>query len=114
LFLKKIFIDKKDFVVYKPNGGDKMKSLLHRIEINPEVLHGKPVIRKTRIPVSLILNLLRNGYTFNAITSAYPDISTKDILAAIELAAKFTEYEEVELKTTVRRKPLSTHTEVSV
>lgn len=73
-----------------------------RIEVNPKILQGKPVIKGTRIPVSLILNLLKNDYTFADIIKAYPEISKKDIVAAIDFAAKFTEYEEVGLEITPR------------
>jgi len=36
--------------------------VMRRIEINPEILSGKPVINGTRIPVYVILNLLSEGY----------------------------------------------------
>lgn len=79
-----------------------MKNLLKRIEINPSVLQGKPVIKGTRIPISLILNLLSHGYEFRDITNAYPELSVEDILAAIEFASKLSEYKEVELETSLR------------
>jgi len=66
-----------------------------RITINPKIMLGKPVIKGTRIPVYVILNLLGEGYTFKQITKEYPDITNQDILASIKLAAKFTQFEEV-------------------
>src|SRR5437870_4320727 len=57
-----------------------------RIVVDPEILVGKPVIRGTRIPVHLILNLLGNGYDFERITQAYPALSREDIRAAIQFA----------------------------
>lgn len=54
-----------------------------RIEINPKILAGKPVIKGTRIPVAIILNLLARGYTIERIARAYPNIKKADVLAAI-------------------------------
>ncbi|KKS38695.1 MAG: hypothetical protein A3G49_01015 [Candidatus Sungbacteria bacterium RIFCSPLOWO2_12_FULL_41_11] len=56
---------------------------LERIEINPRILAGKPVIKGTRIPVALILNLLAKGYTIERILHAYPNITIIDVRAAI-------------------------------
>lgn len=57
---------------------------MNRIEINPKVLSGKPVIKGTRIPVSLILNLLIHGYTVERIVQAYPNLTKIDVRAAIK------------------------------
>ena len=54
-----------------------------RVEINPRKLAGKPIIKGTRIPVTLILNLLARGYTVERILEAYPNLKRADILAAI-------------------------------
>ncbi len=56
------------------------------IIINPKVLGGKPVIRGTRIPVSLILNLIAHGYTVERVCRAYPNITKREVLAAIRYA----------------------------
>lgn len=55
----------------------------NRIEINPKKLAGKPVIKGTRVPVALILNLLARGYTIERIIQAYPNLLRADVLAAI-------------------------------
>lgn len=55
---------------------------MNRIEVNPEILLGKPVIAGTRIPVYLILNLLASGYTVKRIIEAYPSLTREDIAAA--------------------------------
>jgi uncharacterized protein (DUF433 family) len=49
------------------------------IEINPKILCVKPVIKGTRIPVYLILELLAAGYDFERIMEAYPDLKREDI-----------------------------------
>jgi uncharacterized protein (DUF433 family) len=58
-----------------------------RIEINPKILAGKPVIKGTRIPAAIILNLLANGYTIERILRAYPNLKRADVLAAIRYSA---------------------------
>ena len=67
-----------------------------RIEINPQIMLGKPVIRGTRIPVYVILNLLGEGADFHKIIQQYPDLTKEDILASLKFAAQFTQFEEVE------------------
>ena len=56
------------------------------IVINPKVLGGKPVIKGTRIPVSLILNLIARGYTIDRVLEAYPNLKRGDVIAAIRYA----------------------------
>ena len=56
-----------------------------RIEVNPQILSGKAVIRNTRIPVYLILELISAGYDFYKIIKAYPTLTKKDIEAAIPI-----------------------------
>lgn len=70
---------------------------MERIEANPHVLSGKPVIRGTRIPVSLILNLLAQGYELADVLQAYPELTEPDVRAAIAFGARLADYEEVEL-----------------
>ena len=54
-----------------------------RIEINPQVMMGKPVIRGTRITVELILNKLGEGTTESELLEDYPNLQREDIRAAI-------------------------------
>lgn len=56
----------------------------HRIEVNPKIMTGKPIVKGTRIPVYLILNLLAHGYNFARIIKAYPVLKQADIQAALE------------------------------
>ncbi|NOX62358.1 MAG: DUF433 domain-containing protein [Chloroflexi bacterium] len=65
-----------------------------RIEINPNILLGKPVIAGTRIPVYLILNLLASGYSFERIIEAYPVLTEEDIIAALSFAERRMRFEE--------------------
>lgn len=59
----------------------------NRIIIDSEIQAGKPVVAGTRIPVSLILNLLENGYDFNRIIQAYPVLTQSDIKAALKYSS---------------------------
>ena len=54
---------------------------LDRIEVNPRVMLGKPVIRGTRIPVELLLRKLDEGATVEVLLDAYPRLSREDIQA---------------------------------
>jgi uncharacterized protein (DUF433 family) len=65
-----------------------------RILIDPEVLSGKPVIKGTRIPVYLIIDLLANGLTEKEILLQYPTLKKEDIKAALVYASKCVENEE--------------------
>lgn len=64
------------------------QELLERITINPKVLAGKPVIRRTRLSVEYILNLLACGATFTEIIAEYEGITTEDIQACLLFASK--------------------------
>jgi len=73
-----------------------MARIADRIEVNPNVHHGKPVIAGTRVPVHMILGLLGNGVSFEEIIQDYYDHITKeDILACIRYAKSLVEEEEV-------------------
>jgi len=65
-----------------------------RIEINPKVMLGKPVIRGTRITVELILRKLAEGATTQELLEAYPHLTALDIQAAIAYAADTLAHEE--------------------
>lgn len=69
----------------------------HRIEINPEVLLGKPVIRGTRIPVEMLLRKLAEGATADEILAAYPRLTREDIQAALAYAADSIAHEVIVL-----------------
>lgn len=61
----------------------------------PEILRGKPRIKGTRIPVSLILGYFAAGYTTEEITVEFPDLKTTHIYACLDYARDLAEFEEV-------------------
>ena len=72
-----------------------------RIEINPKIMLGKPVIRGTRIPVELIVRKLAEGADEKALLQAYPRLAAADIQAALLYAADSLANEEVLLTAAV-------------
>ena len=66
-----------------------------RIEINPDVMMGKPVIRGTRITVELILRKLAEGATEVELLDGYPRLQREDLRAAIAYAADTIAHEEI-------------------
>jgi uncharacterized protein (DUF433 family) len=61
--------------------------MTNRIQIDPSVMLGKPVIRNTRIPVELLLRKLSEGATTADILDAYPRLTEDDIRACLAYAA---------------------------
>jgi uncharacterized protein (DUF433 family) len=68
---------------------------LTRIEINPAVLAGKPIIKGTRIPVELIIKLVAQRWTDDQIMAEYPVLKKEDIREALLYAEKLVQNEEV-------------------
>ena len=66
-----------------------------RIEINPRVMMGKPVIKRTRITVELILRKLSDGATEDDLLDGYPRLTREDIRAAMRYAADTIAHEEI-------------------
>jgi len=75
-----------------------MPLLTDRIEINPAVMLGKPVIRGTRVPVELILRKLGEGATEADLLDAYPRLTREDIHAALAYAADSLAHETILLQ----------------
>lgn len=69
-----------------------------RIEINPDVMLGKPVIRGTRITVELILRKLSEGMSATELFDAYPRLTHADIQAALAYAADTLSHETILLQ----------------
>ncbi|MFW6151511.1 MAG: DUF433 domain-containing protein [Verrucomicrobiota bacterium] len=69
--------------------------MIERIVIDPDVCHGQPCIRGTRVMVSNILNLLSNGAAIEEVLEAYPQLRREDIYAALSYAESIVKDEEV-------------------
>lgn len=62
--------------------------LISRITIDPEICHGKPVVRGLRYPVENLLELMSSGMSIQELLLDYPDLEKEDFLACLEYAAK--------------------------
>jgi uncharacterized protein (DUF433 family) len=63
------------------------------IDSTPEVLKGKPRVKGTRIPVSLILGYLASGASRDEIIEEFPDLTAEDISACLVYARDLSEFE---------------------
>ena len=70
--------------------------LLERIEIDPKVCNGRPVIKGTRISVTVILDQIAEGESWEAILTSYPELTKEDIQAALYYARTSLEHSEFE------------------
>ena len=66
-----------------------------RIEMNPKIMGGKPVIKGTRIPVDMILRKLGAGMSIDEIRADHPHVSADDIHAAQAFAADYIANDEL-------------------
>ena len=64
-----------------------MNSLLARITIQPDICHGKPVIRGLRYPVESVLEYLAAGDSFEDVLAEFPDLERADLLACKKFTA---------------------------
>ena len=69
--------------------------MANRIEIDPSIMLGKPVVRGTRIPVELLLRKLSEGATARELLDAYPRLTDEDIRACLAYAADAISHENV-------------------
>lgn len=71
-----------------------------RIEVNQGVHFGKPCIAGTRVPVTDVLELVREGIAFDEIiTKYYPDIQTEDIKACLNYVIDIVTAEDIHIST---------------
>ena len=68
-----------------------------RIQIDPRVCAGQPVIKGTRIPVAVIMELLAVGETWESVLEGYPELNRQDIAAALHYAGIALERPEFDL-----------------
>ncbi len=74
-----------------------MASPLDRITMDPNINHGKPVIRGLRYPVEVLLELLSSGMTIDEILADYEDLEREDVLAALAFAARLSQIKRIEV-----------------
>lgn len=68
---------------------------MDRIELNPRVCNGKPLIKGTRIPVSVILEQIAGGESWDILLAGYPELEKEDIHAALLYASAFIDHTEL-------------------
>jgi uncharacterized protein (DUF433 family) len=66
-----------------------------RIVADPNICHGKPCVKGTRIMVAVVLDNLAEGMTPEEIAAEYPPLTVADVRAAIAYAATLTREEEM-------------------
>jgi uncharacterized protein (DUF433 family) len=72
-----------------------MNTLLDRVEIDPRACNGKPVIKGTRIPISVILEQVAEGESWDEVLSGYPELHKEDIQAALFYATASLDHMEI-------------------
>jgi len=65
---------------------DHERLLIERITVNPDILHGQPIIRAKWVTVEVVLALLAKGATHEAILQMHPTLEEEDILACLAYA----------------------------
>ena len=58
-----------------------------RITANAAILGAQPIVRGTRVPVHVVLDLLAAGETIDSVLREYPQLTREDVLAALQYAA---------------------------
>ena len=69
-------------------------NIIDRIELDPKVCNGKPVIKGTRIPVSVILEEIAEGHPWDELLNGYPELRKEDIQAALLYAKSSIDHTE--------------------
>ena len=71
-----------------------------RIEINPKVMLGKPVIKGTRVPIELLLRKMGEGATEEDLLDGYPHLTVENLRAAVAYAADVVAHEAFLVRST--------------
>lgn len=67
---------------------EETRSLLDRIVIDPEICHGKPVVRGLRYPVESLLEYLAGGDSMEEVLAEFPNLEREDLLACLQYATE--------------------------
>lgn len=73
-----------------------MSDLLERITIDPQICHGKPVVRGLRYPVETLLELMSSGMTMDEMLADYEDLEREDLLAVLSYATRLSQVKHIE------------------
>ena len=73
-----------------------MSDLLERITIDPQICHGKPVVRGLRYPVETLLELMSAGMSMDQILEDYEDLERDDLLAVLSYATRLSQIKRTE------------------
>ncbi len=73
-----------------------MNDLLERITVDPQICHGKPVVRGLRYPVEILLALMSAGMTTDEILADYEDLEREDLLAVLSYATRLSQVKRTE------------------
>ena len=69
---------------------------MSRIQVSPAIHFGKPCVAGTRVPVQAVLELVRDGVSFETIIrDYYPELKTEDIKACIQYAIDVVQTEDI-------------------
>ena len=69
--------------------------MIDRIEINPAICHGRPVVRGTRVLVSQILGALSGGDSVDDVLADFPSLTLADVCAVFEFAGTLAQFEDM-------------------
>ena len=67
-----------------------------RIELNPEILVGKPVVRGTRLSVEFVIERLADGWTVEELVGKYPSLAQEGVFACLRYASEVVRAEQAE------------------
>ena len=71
---------------------------MSRIQVTPAIHFGKPCVAGTRIPVQVVLELVRDGVAFETIIrDYYPELKTEDIKACVQYAIDVVQTEDIHI-----------------